>query len=70
SVTLDVETVNPWLEVSEDLKSLRWSGTQRSLPDSEKRFTNCPCALGLEGFTLGKHYWVVEWRGIGTGVCE
>ncbi|XP_043533799.1 nuclear factor 7, brain-like [Chiloscyllium plagiosum] len=63
SVTLNVETVNPRLEVSEDLRSLRWTGTQRSLPDTEKRFTNCPCALGSEGFTLGKHYWVVEVEG-------
>ncbi|GCB83874.1 hypothetical protein scyTo_0024794, partial [Scyliorhinus torazame] len=36
SVTLDVETANPWLEMSEDLKSLRWTRTQRSLPDTRK----------------------------------
>ncbi|XP_072331773.1 zinc-binding protein A33-like [Scyliorhinus torazame] len=65
SVTLDVETANPRLEVSEDLKSLRWTRTQRSLPDTRKRFTRwfCPCALGSEGFTSGRHYWEVEVTG-------
>ncbi|XP_072406080.1 butyrophilin subfamily 1 member A1-like isoform X2 [Chiloscyllium punctatum] len=60
SVTLDVETANPQLVVSEDLKSFRLTRTQRSLPDTEKRFTNWDCALGSEGFTSGRHYWEVE----------
>ncbi|XP_038671656.1 E3 ubiquitin-protein ligase TRIM39-like [Scyliorhinus canicula] len=63
SVTLDVETANPWLEVSEDLKSLRRTGTQRSLPDTRKRFTHWPCVLGSAGFTSGIHYWEVEVTG-------
>ncbi|XP_038671649.1 zinc-binding protein A33-like [Scyliorhinus canicula] len=63
SVTLDVETANPRLWVSEDLKSLRWTGTQRSLPDSRKRFTYWPCVLGSQGFTSGRHYWEVEVTG-------
>ncbi|XP_072921564.1 zinc-binding protein A33-like [Hemitrygon akajei] len=60
SVTLDVETANPWLEVSEDRKSVRWTGTWRNLPDTGKRFTVWPCVLGSEGFTSGRHYWEVE----------
>ncbi|XP_067865262.1 butyrophilin subfamily 3 member A1-like [Heterodontus francisci] len=60
SVTLDVETANPWLEVSEDLKSLRYTRTWRSLPDTGKRFTKRECVLGSEGFTSGQHYWEVE----------
>ncbi|XP_038671635.1 zinc-binding protein A33-like [Scyliorhinus canicula] len=63
SVTLDVETANPCLEVSEDLKSLRWTGTQRSLPNTRKRFTYWECVLGSEGFTSGRHYWEVEVTG-------
>ncbi|XP_072331790.1 zinc-binding protein A33-like isoform X2 [Scyliorhinus torazame] len=63
SVTLDVETANPWLEVSEDLKSLRRARTQRSLPDTRKRFTDWECALGSGGFTSGRHYWEVEVTG-------
>ncbi|XP_072894975.1 E3 ubiquitin-protein ligase TRIM39-like [Hemitrygon akajei] len=60
SVTLDVETANPWLEVSEDLKSVRRTGIRRDLPDTGKRFTNWFCVLGSEGFTSGRHYWEAE----------
>ncbi|XP_055521835.1 E3 ubiquitin-protein ligase TRIM39-like, partial [Leucoraja erinacea] len=60
SVTLDLETACWKLEVSEDRKSLRWTGAQRSLPDNGKRFTVWPCVLGWEGFTSGRHYWEVE----------
>ncbi|XP_041068333.1 zinc-binding protein A33-like [Carcharodon carcharias] len=60
SVNLDVETASPWLEVSEDLKSLRRTRTQRSPPDTGKRFAEWYCVLGSEGFTSGRHYWEVE----------
>ncbi|XP_072894335.1 nuclear factor 7, ovary-like [Hemitrygon akajei] len=60
SVTLDVETVSPCLEVSEDRKSVRRTGTERNLPDTGKRFTGRVCVLGSEGFTSGRHYWEVE----------
>ncbi|XP_072891251.1 E3 ubiquitin-protein ligase TRIM39-like [Hemitrygon akajei] len=62
SVTLDVETASPYLEVSEDRKSVRWTrtGVWRNLPDTGKRFTHWACVLGSEGFTSGRHYWEVE----------
>ncbi|XP_059813873.1 zinc-binding protein A33-like isoform X1 [Hypanus sabinus] len=63
SVTLDEETANLLLEVSEDRKSVRWTRTWRDLPDTGKRFTDWPCVLGSEGFTSGKHYWEVEVTG-------
>ncbi|XP_059814175.1 zinc-binding protein A33-like [Hypanus sabinus] len=63
SVTLDVETAHPCLEVSEDRKSVRWTGTRRNLPDTGKRFTYRPCVLGSEEFTSGRHYWEVEVTG-------
>ncbi|XP_072892839.1 zinc-binding protein A33-like [Hemitrygon akajei] len=63
SVTLDVETANPLLEVSEDRKSVRRTGTCRNLPDTGKRFTHWICVLGSEGFTSGRHYWEVEVTG-------
>ncbi|XP_072331756.1 zinc-binding protein A33-like [Scyliorhinus torazame] len=62
SVTLDVETANPWLEMSEHLKSLRCNGTERNLSDTGNILTEylCPCVLGSEAFTSGRHYWEVE----------
>ncbi|XP_078286380.1 nuclear factor 7, brain-like [Rhinoraja longicauda] len=63
SVTLDVETAHPQLEVSEDRKRVRGTGTRRSLPDTGKRFTGSACVLGSEGFTSGRHYWEVEVAG-------
>ncbi|XP_078272103.1 zinc-binding protein A33-like [Rhinoraja longicauda] len=61
SVTLDVETAGPGLEVSEDRKRVR--RTRRRLPDTGKRFTDSACVLGSEGFTSGRHYWEVEVAG-------
>ncbi|XP_072911639.1 zinc-binding protein A33-like isoform X4 [Hemitrygon akajei] len=63
SITLDVETADPWLEVSEDRKSVRLTETRRDLLDTGKRFTNLSCMLGSEGFTSGIHYWEVEVAG-------
>ncbi|XP_051899465.1 zinc-binding protein A33-like [Pristis pectinata] len=63
SMTLDKETANAELEVSADLKSVRWTGTRRILPDTGKRFTVWECVLGSEGFTSGRHYWEVEVAG-------
>ncbi|XP_051899700.1 E3 ubiquitin-protein ligase TRIM39-like [Pristis pectinata] len=63
SVTLDVETAHPEIEVSEDLKGVRRAWTPRDLPDTGKRFTSWKCALGSKGFTSGRHYWEVEVAG-------
>ncbi|XP_059814893.1 zinc-binding protein A33-like [Hypanus sabinus] len=77
SVTLDVDTASPCLEVSEDRKSVRWTESRRNLPDTGKRFTFWKCVLGSEGFTSGRHYWEVEvtenrfwWLGVAAESVE
>ncbi|XP_072887458.1 E3 ubiquitin-protein ligase TRIM39-like [Hemitrygon akajei] len=63
SVTLDVETAGPGLEVSQDRKSVRWTERLKTLSDTRKRITFAHCVLGSEGFTSGRHYWEVQVAG-------
>ncbi|XP_059827241.1 uncharacterized protein LOC132394851 [Hypanus sabinus] len=73
AVALDAETANRLLEVSDDLKAVRWTRRQKTVPDTRKRFTVWPCVLGSEGYTSGRHYWEVDVagnRGWGLGVVK
>uniref|UniRef100_A0A674K1P8 RING-type E3 ubiquitin transferase n=1 Tax=Terrapene triunguis TaxID=2587831 RepID=A0A674K1P8_9SAUR len=59
-VTLDPDTANPWLNLSEDRKCVRLRSTRQDLPDNSERFDPCVCVLGTEGFMGGRRYWEVE----------
>ncbi|XP_072887405.1 zinc-binding protein A33-like [Hemitrygon akajei] len=63
SVTLDVETAGPGLEVSANRKKVKWTRSPPHHSDTEKRFTVGACVLGSEGFTSGRHYWEVDVTG-------
>ncbi|XP_078073716.1 butyrophilin subfamily 1 member A1-like [Mustelus asterias] len=60
SLTLDPDTANPWLILSEGGASVADSNERQQLPESPKRFLVSHCVLASEGFTAGKHYWEVE----------
>ncbi|XP_053152670.1 zinc finger protein RFP-like [Hemicordylus capensis] len=60
NVTLDRETANPWLILSEDGKSLKCGVNGQDLPDNPKRFITHPFVLGCEEFTAGRHYWEIS----------
>ncbi|XP_026516253.1 E3 ubiquitin-protein ligase TRIM39-like, partial [Terrapene carolina triunguis] len=59
-VTLDPDTANPQLVLSEDQKRVRLGDKRQDLPDNPERFDPCPCVLGAEGFVGGRRYWEVE----------
>ncbi|XP_067420025.1 LOW QUALITY PROTEIN: E3 ubiquitin-protein ligase TRIM39-like [Emydura macquarii macquarii] len=72
-VTLDPDTANPELVLSEDRKRVRHGDTRQDLPDNPERFDTCPCVLGAEGFPGGRRYWEVEVgdkTGWDLGVCR
>nr|XP_056716295.1 zinc finger protein RFP-like [Euleptes europaea] len=60
NMTLDPGTANPYLVISEDLKSVRWEGKEQDLPETPERFDKERCVLGHEGFSSGQHWWEVE----------
>ncbi|GCB77810.1 hypothetical protein scyTo_0017660 [Scyliorhinus torazame] len=73
SLTLDPNTANPWLTVSEDRTSVRLGDKQQELPDAPERFDRGAFLLGTEGFATGKWYWQVEvgnktWWGLGVAL--
>ncbi|XP_044839261.1 butyrophilin subfamily 1 member A1-like [Mauremys mutica] len=72
-MTLDPDTANPWLVLSEDRKCVRYGVTRQDLPNNPERFDPCVCVLGAEGFAGGRRYWEVKvgdktrWN---LGVCR
>ncbi|XP_044839035.1 E3 ubiquitin-protein ligase TRIM39-like [Mauremys mutica] len=59
-VTLDPDTANPKLVLSEDRKRVRLGAKRQDLPDNPERFDPCVCVLGAEEFAGGRRYWEVE----------
>lgn len=59
-VTLDLDTANPDLLISNDEKRMRCGFERKEVPNFHQRFDGWWCAVGMEGFDSGRHYWEVE----------
>ncbi|XP_051729638.1 E3 ubiquitin-protein ligase TRIM39-like isoform X6 [Ctenopharyngodon idella] len=59
-VTLDPDTANPYLILSDDGKQVRDGDIRQKLPDKPERFDYCVDVLGKEGFSSGRFYFEVQ----------
>uniref|UniRef100_A0A3B4GBV8 B30.2/SPRY domain-containing protein n=1 Tax=Pundamilia nyererei TaxID=303518 RepID=A0A3B4GBV8_9CICH len=62
-VTLDPDTANPYLILSDDGKQVNHGDVRRKLPDNPERFSYCVCVLGEQSFSSGRFYFEVQVKG-------
>ncbi|XP_027128935.1 E3 ubiquitin-protein ligase TRIM21 isoform X2 [Larimichthys crocea] len=62
-VTLDPDTANPWLILSNDCKQVLDSNVKKNLQDHSRRFSYCTSVLGKESFSSGRFYYEVQVKG-------
>ncbi|XP_047669664.1 butyrophilin subfamily 2 member A2-like isoform X2 [Tachysurus fulvidraco] len=62
-VTLDPDTANPFLILSDDGKEVKHGDRRQDLPDTPQRFDTWPCVLGNQSFSTGRFYYEVQVRG-------
>ncbi|XP_004478453.2 E3 ubiquitin-protein ligase TRIM21 isoform X1 [Dasypus novemcinctus] len=72
-ITLDPNTANPWLILSEDRRKVRLGDTRQDVPENEARFDSFPMVLGAQHFNSKRVYWEVDVTGKESwdlGVCR
>ncbi|XP_047434356.1 zinc-binding protein A33-like [Mugil cephalus] len=62
-VTLDPDTANPHLILSDDGKQVNHRDVRKKLPDNPERFSTCICVLGKKSFSSGRLYFQVQVKG-------
>ncbi|XP_051248694.1 E3 ubiquitin-protein ligase TRIM21-like [Dicentrarchus labrax] len=61
-VTLDPDTANPYLILSDDGKQVSHGNVRQNVPGSPKRFY-CYSVLGKQGFSSGRFYYEIQVKG-------
>ncbi|XP_030610464.1 E3 ubiquitin-protein ligase TRIM39-like [Archocentrus centrarchus] len=59
-VTLDPDTANPQLILSDDGKQVHFGAELKKLPDKPERFSKGVCVLGNQSFSSGRFYFEVQ----------
>ncbi|XP_029963107.1 E3 ubiquitin-protein ligase TRIM21-like isoform X2 [Salarias fasciatus] len=62
-VTLDPDTANPHLILSDDGKEVSLGDVRKKLPDNPERFDYCSFVFGKQSFSSGKFYFEVQVKG-------
>ncbi|KAM9425685.1 E3 ubiquitin-protein ligase TRIM21-like [Pholidichthys leucotaenia] len=62
-VTLDLDTAQPYLILSDDGKQVKHGYERKNLPDNPERFSLCSCVLGNQSFSSGRFYFEVQDKG-------
>ncbi|XP_038561321.1 E3 ubiquitin-protein ligase TRIM21-like [Micropterus salmoides] len=62
-VTLDPDTAQPWLLLSDDGKQVKHGDVKKNLPDNPERFDYCPNVLAKQSFSSGRFYYEVQVKG-------
>ncbi|XP_062863926.1 E3 ubiquitin-protein ligase TRIM68-like [Trichomycterus rosablanca] len=62
-VTLDPDTANPYLVLSDDGKQVTYGNTNHNLPDTPKRFSRYCIILGKQSCSSGRFYYEVQVSG-------
>ncbi|KAM9471299.1 NLR family CARD domain-containing protein 3-like [Salvelinus alpinus] len=67
-LTLDLNTVDRRLSLSEENRKVTWRREEQPYPDHPERFEDCEQVLCRKGLT-GRCYWEAEWSGrMGAGI--
>ncbi|XP_073679394.1 E3 ubiquitin-protein ligase TRIM39-like [Garra rufa] len=62
-VTLDPDTANPHLILSDDGKQVSEGYIEQDVPENPNRFDETSCVLSKEGFSSGRFYYEVQVKG-------